>query len=192
MKLFKFLIILNACFFLAANGLAQYGSPDEVIGEQEKNPKLKRDPDSKLFFSPRFGLAFRGDEIYLEAAPIVGYKIIPRFWLGAGPEYIYFQSGSDHTSIYGATSFAYFAILDNIQEVTDLGIGSIFLYLENDILSIQPYGQERDWYDLVLGGMGLRIPIGSRMGISIIAMWGLNKSAELLYSNPEIRIMYDF
>jgi hypothetical protein len=192
MNLLKFLMILLTCFFLYTSGSAQYDNPGETTGEQKKDSSHKRDPDSKLFFSPRFGLSFRSTEIYLEAAPVVGYKIIPRFWLGAGPEYIYYQSGSYRTSIYGATSFAYFAILDNIQEVTNLGIGSVFLYLENEILSIQPYEKDRAWYDIVLGGMGIRIPIGSRMGISIIAMWGLNKSAELLYSNPEIRIMYDF
>lgn len=192
MKLLKYLIIPLVCFCVAAPVLAQYDYPGEAGKEEKVKKKLKPEISSRIFFSPRLGFSAWENTAYFEIAPIVGYKFTTRFWLGTGPEYMYLKSGTYKTHIYGLTSFGYFAFLDNIDEVVNLGIRSVFLYLENEILSIQPPGTSREWYDLVLGGVGIRMPIGESMGISIIAVWGLNRATELLYSNPEIRIMYDF
>jgi len=192
MKMLKYLFILGITVSLAGTLCAQYDYPGSSTDDEQEKKTRKSGFSSKLFFSPRFGFSVWENSAYIEVAPIVGYKLTKRFWLGAGPEYLYFKSGDYKTSVYGLTSFAYFAVLDNIQEVANLGISSIFLYLENEILSIQPQNESRAWYDLVLGGAGIRMPIGNQMGISLIVLWGLNPATELLYSNPEIRIMYDF
>jgi hypothetical protein len=114
---------------------------------------------------------------------------------------MYIKQYDYSSSVYGFKTFAYFAILDNINEMTNLGIGSIFLYTENEVLSIRPpeysslgyyYAGDRNWYDILLAGGGIRVPLGSRAGFSLIALWGLTPSAEILYSNPEIRLSFDF
>ena len=194
MKMLKYLLILSIINFLADDALAQYDYPGALTEEEKEKNTRKSGHTPNLFLSPRLGFSVWNDYAYVEVAPIVGYKLTKRFWLGAGPEYLYVKSGNYKSHVYGLNSFAYFAVLDNIQEVANLGISSIFLYVENELLSIKPFDETRGWYDLVLGGIGIRIPIGDRMGISIIALWGLNPATELLYSNsnPEIRIMYDF
>jgi hypothetical protein len=157
----------------------------------KKKERTKDDKGSKVFFSPRLGFSAWSSSMYFQVAPIFGYKFTSRFWLGAGPEYIYLKEESLQAHIYGGTSFAYLTILDNIDEVIPLGIGSLFLYLENEVLSIKPISGERKWHDLLLGGVGIRMPLRNRMGFSLIVVWGLNNASNMLYNSPEVRFMYD-
>ena len=201
MKLVHKFILMFTFVVICIGVSAQYDYPGENVQEHKARKKL-RSEDSRLFFGGNFGLMFGRQYGYVEISPYVGYKITPRLWAGGGPKYMYFKQGSLKTSIYGINSFASFAILDKINETTNLGIGSVFLYLENEVLSIEPiyydlvsgyyYYDPRAWYDILLGGVGIRIPLGRTGGFSIIALWGLTDSAELLYSNPEIRITFDF
>jgi hypothetical protein len=196
---------------------AQYENPDDVVIEENNKEKVKEserqnsdnerksgllDEESRIFFGGNIGLSF-GTYTYIEVAPIVGYKFTKRLWGGIGPEYIYSKNTDINLqmSIYGLRSFASFAVLDNIDEVINLNIGSVFLYLENEVLNMRPlyidnfgyyYLGDRGWYDILLGGVGIRMPIGNRSGISVIVLWGLTPSAEMLYSNPEIRLSIDF
>lgn len=197
-KFIILLLLLSGCF---KSVTAQYEYPDEET-ENGKNKKSIRTEDSKVFFGGNIGLSFWSDYVYVELSPLVGYKITPRFWAGGGPKYMFIKQSTFYkSSIYGIKTFASFAILDKINETTNLGIGSIFVYAENELLSIEPlyidnygnfYTGARDWYDIVLAGLGIRIPIGDRLGFSLIALWGLTESAQLLYSNPEIRLSFDF
>lgn len=198
-KLIILLLLLSGCFKSVS---AQYEYPGEE-SENGKNKKSRRMEDSRIFFGGNIGLSFWTDYAYIELSPLVGYKITHRFWAGGGPKYMYIkQSTFYQSSIYGIKTFASFAILDKINEVTNLGLGSISLYAENELLSIEPlyfnsstytyYTGERDWYDILLAGFSLRFPLGDRLGFSIIVLWGLTDSADLLYSNPEIRLSVDF
>ncbi len=192
------LLLLSGCFKTVTG---QYEYPGENT-ENGKNKKSKNQNDAKIFFGGNIGLSFWTDYAYIELSPLVGYKITPRFWAGGGPKYMYIkQSNYYQSSIYGIKTFASFALLDKINEVTNIGLGSILLYAENELLSIEPlyynsstgyYKGTRDWYDIVLAGFGFRFPLGERLGFTIIALWGLTESAELLYSNPEIRLSIDF
>jgi hypothetical protein len=215
MKYYLILIFLTALAF-GNNLQAQYENPEEVVSEEKEKKKnidnenqpaeKKRNSglwseESKFFFGGNIGLSF-GTYTYIEVAPIVGYKFTKRLWAGLGPEYIYSREKDLNLemSIYGLRSFASFAVLDNINEVINLNIGSIFLYVENELLNMRPlqydlagyyYLGDRGWYDILLAGVGMRMPIGNRSGISIIVLWGLTESAEMLYSNPEIRLSID-
>lgn len=191
MKFARYIIFSSFILFMSVATHAQYDNPDTPAGP-ETGKREKKEINSKFFMSPRLGFSAWNDNAYFEIAPIGGYKFTSRFWLGAGPSYMFLKYGRDQTHIYGLTSFAYFAVLDKIDEVVNLGIGSIFVYLEDQVLSIKPYPEQRGWYNLILGGAGIRMPIGRGMGISIMALWGLNDASSMLYSNPEIRIMYDF
>jgi hypothetical protein len=202
---------------LTTHGLrAQYENPDETKTEEndlkkkkDKSPETTEDEkksgvlgeESRIFFGGNIGLSF-GTYTYIEIAPIIGYKFTKRFWGGIGPEYIYSKNMDLDLamSIYGLRTFASFAVLDNIDEVINLNIGSIFLYAENEVLNMRPlyyditgyyYLGDRGWYDILLAGVGMRMPMGSRSGLSIIVLWGLTESADMLYSNPEIRLSID-
>jgi len=201
MKFSNLILIL----FLLISNLNTIVGQYEYPGEETKEPKKRKTSrleDPKLFFGGNIGLSFWSEYIYIELSPLVGYKLTPRFWIGAGPKYMYIkQSTYYQSSIYGCKTFASFAILDKINEITNIGLGSVFLYTENEILSIEPlyynpiagyYKGDRDWYDILLAGIGLRFPLGDRLGLSVIALWGLTESAQLLYSNPEIRISIDY
>jgi hypothetical protein len=181
--------------------LGQYEYP----GEETKEPKRKtsKTDESKIFFGGNFGLSLWGEYVYVELSPLIGYKITRRLWAGAGPKYMFIKQSSYYqSSIYGIKTFGSFAVLDKINEVTNIGIGSIFLYTENEILSIEPllynspisgyYKGARDWYDILMAGVGFRFPLGQRLGLSVIVLWGLTESAQLLYSNPEIRLSIDY
>ncbi len=201
MKISKYLILLLLFFGCFKSVTGQYEYPGEKT-EERKNKKSKNQNDSKIFFGGNIGLSFWTDYAYIELSPLVGYKITPRLWAGGGPKYMFIKQSSFYqSSIYGIKTFASFALLDKINEVTNIGLGSILLYAENELLSIEPlyynsslgyYKGSRNWYDIVLAGFGFRFPLGDRLGLTIMALWGLTESAELLYSNPEIRLSIDF
>jgi hypothetical protein len=178
---------------------AQYEYPEsgEVKNSQEHKQKKDRsseglDKESRVFYGGNVGVSF-GTITYIELAPTIGYKFTERLWSGIGPEYLYFGSKDldYHTNIYGFRNFASFAVLKDIDKVINLNIGSIFLYAENEVLNIKLDKVNRNWYDLLLGGFGVRMPIGNRSGFSILVLFRLNESAALLYSNPEIRLSID-
>lgn len=201
------LILITGSILTGINSInAQYDYPDITDPEDKQKPKKEKeerslDEESRVFYGGNLGLSF-GSYTYIQLAPTIGYKFTPRFWAGIGPEYLYFswRDLNFKSSMYGFRNFASFAILKDINEVIDLNIGSIFLYAENEVLSIRPlytdttgtyYQGSRSWYDIILGGFGIRMPLGNRSGISLIVLWGLNRNAQMLYSNPEIRFSVD-
>lgn len=202
MKSFKYLIIIIPLFLLSSIIKAQYENPDGEGNENQKEQKRSKYQESKFFFGGNLGLSF-GTYTYIEIAPLAGYKITPRLWAGLGPKYMYLkQKNYYETSIYGLKTFATFTIFKNISETININIGDIFVHIENEILSLEEiyfdpinyayFKGNRNWHNIILAGGGMRFPLGMRGGISIYALWGFTKDAELLYSNPEIRIGFDF
>lgn len=204
MKIIKFNLIVFFFIlrFIAAN--AQYDYPGDEPVNQNKEQKVRKSAfengESRVFFGGNLGLSF-GAYTYIELAPTIGYKFTPRFRAGIGPEYLFFKWREINykSSIYGFRNFASFSILKDINEVINLNISDIFLYGENEVLNISvdtdsssAVAFERGWYDLLLGGFGVRMPIGSSAGVSLLILWGLNPNAQILYSNPEIRFSVDF
>jgi hypothetical protein len=206
MKILKLILIATFILLGIVRLNAQYDYPgvDDSEGKQ-KQKKEKKDSgiqkESRFFFGGNLGLSF-GSYTYIQIAPTIGYKVTPRFWAGIGPEYLYINwKDIDYkSSIYGFRNFASFSILKDINEVININISNIFLYTENEVLNIQTfepdsaghyYPSGRNWYDILLGGIGVRMPLGDRSGISLIVLWGLNRNAQMLYSNPEIRFSLD-
>lgn len=203
MKSIKYLVALFLFLLINSCLLAQYDYPGE--SEEEENPKEQkrsRYQESKFFFGGNLGLSF-GSYTYIELAPLAGYKITPRLWAGLGPKYMYLKQRDYYeTSIYGMKAFATFTVFKDLSETLNIGIGDIFIHVENEVLSLEQiyfdpnnlvyYKGERNWHNIPLVGGGMRFPIGQRAGFSIYILWALSNSAELLYSNPEMRISFDF
>jgi hypothetical protein len=206
MKILKLILISGTILISISRINAQYEYPGVVDSsvEQKQNKQNKSkatDEASRIFFGGNLGLSF-GSYTYIQLAPTIGYKFTPRFWSGIGPEYMYisWREINYKSSIYGFRNFASFSIFKDINEVIHLNISNVFLYAENEVLNIQTfdtdtlghyYPLDRNWYDILLGGVGVRMPIGDKAGISLIVMWGLNRNAQMLYSNPEIRFSLD-
>ncbi|MGD2035520.1 MAG: hypothetical protein PVF73_10720 [Bacteroidales bacterium] len=210
MKIKKYIILMTlavTCF----SAMAQYEYPGETEESNKENGKKKGwYRDSKLFFGGNLGLSF-GSYTYIEVAPIVGYRLTPRLSLGLGPKYMYIKERSYYeTSVYGLKTFALFAIFKDINETINIGIGDVFVYLENETLNVEPlyqqltyypgypypyityYKEPRTWVNVTLVGGGLRFPLGQRAGFSIMILWDVTQNSDYRYSNPEVRISVDF
>ncbi len=200
MKISKYLfliLLLSACFQFV---IGQYEYPGEKP-DSKKGKNGKNLSESRLFFGGNIGLSFWNQYAYVELSPLVGYKITPRFWAGGGPKYMYLKITTYNGHYYGIKTFAQYAVLNNINEVLSIGIGSILLYVEDEILSTDLYLDraggyyyqgDRIWHNIPFAGFGLRFPMGERAGITLFVLWGLSDYAEVLYNNPEIRLSIDF
>ena len=114
---------------------------------------------------------------------------------------MYLKIGTYNGHYYGIKTFAQYALLDNINETLSIGIGSVLLYVEDEILSTDLYLDRnggyyyqgaRIWHNIPFAGFGLRFPMGERAGITLFVLWGLSDYADVLYNNPEIRLSVDF
>lgn len=202
MKIHKYLFGFILLLILSSHLAAQYDYPGESEEETQKEQKRSKYQESKFFFGGNLGLSF-GTYTYIEIAPLAGYKISPRLWAGLGPKYMYMKQADYYeTSIYGVKLFATFTLFKDLKETINIGIGDIFVHIENEMLNFEQiyfdpvnavyYKGPRDWYDILLVGGGMRFPLGMRSGFSIFVLWGVTESADLLYSNPEIRLGFDF
>jgi len=187
MKLFKIIIILNILLSSSCTAYCQYEYP----GGNDEKEKKERSLNDKIFFSPNFGFAFWDKYAYAELSPLIGYKVTPRFWAGAGPKYLYYRLDTTTAHIYGPKFFTSFAVIDNISEKINIGVNSLFLYSEMELLSIGNREVKREWYNFILAGFGVRFPLGERSGVSLMVLWGLTEPTRNFYNNPEIRFSFD-
>ena len=154
----------------------------------------------RLFFGGNFGLQF-GSITDIEVAPVVGFWVLPRVAVAAGPDYRFYSFYKNKTQIWGGKAYAEFTLLRNINSVIPIGANTdIIAHVEDQLLSLEssffkdpPYTSKRFYANTVLAGGGLSQQIGRRSALNILVMWALNEQANLgLYSNPEIRMSFTF
>jgi len=158
----------------------------------------------RLFFGGDLGLSF-GTTTYIHLAPIVGYRFTDRLAAGLGPIYIFEKSNYYHykTSTYGAKAIMSFAVIKNVDEYLNIGVGNILLHAENEIINVQLMDydptsgmiyarDERFWIDNLLLGGGLNFPFGGNAGIDIYILWDITQNDYSPYSNPVIRLGFYF
>ncbi len=161
----------------------------------------------RFFLGGNFGLQF-GTVTLLEVSPQLGYYITPRLAAGAGIRYEFYKDSREYfpfvpyqTHIYGGSIFGRYTLIKNLRETIGLNLDSqIFAQTEYEILSLErkyfeaiPSGLEgRFPLHSVLVGGGLFQPIGRKSGIVLMALWNLNQTANSPYSNPIVRIGFNF
>jgi hypothetical protein len=158
----------------------------------------------RFFFGGDLGLSF-GTNTYINLAPIVGYRITNRLSAGLGPIYIFekYKYYDLQTSTYGGKALLSFAVIRNVYEYVNIGIGSILLHAENELINLQKVEydptfnkiyalNERLWIDNLLAGIGLNFPFSDRAGINIYALWDVTQNDYSPYSNPVIRLGFYF
>ena len=143
-------------------------SPDPV---PQPTPAPETTPKSpvlhRFFFGGGVGASF-GDVDYIEVAPLVGFKVLPRFDLGVQPFYRWIDDGryspSVTTSDYGATLFARVRVWAG-------------LFVEGDYqFTSYEYpnpggGTTRDTYNTFLAGGGYAFPVASHVGLYVSALY---------------------
>jgi hypothetical protein len=160
----------------------------------EKPPLRER-----MFFGGTFGLQF-GTVTNIEVSPIVGLWVLPRLSVAAGPSFTYYKYYEDETTMYGGKAYAQFVLLQDLNNILPVGLHTgIFIHLEDDFLNLEsaywqtpPYSSERFNVNTVLFGGGLSQQMGRRSFMNIMILWAIQNSGYPIYSNPELRISFNF
>ncbi len=160
----------------------------------------------RIFFGGNFGLSI-GNTTSIIVSPLAGYRVTPKLSVGTGIRYEYYKSNYNgyvpyDTHIYGGSVFSRYMLVPDISEA--IGIGGlnsgIFLQGEYELLSLESQyfdhrnlsaGKRFVQHSVLVGG-GLYQPIGPRSGLVLTVLWNLNESYNSLYSNPVIRIGFNF
>ncbi len=156
----------------------------------EKKYKL----NDRLVFGGNFGFQF-GSVTQVDISPLAGYKITPKYIAGIGLTYQYFKDnqgtyGNVETNIYGGRIFMKYAFIPQAfvqSEYEVLSLESRYF----DILKIHADKQRFLLHSLLVGG-GLKQSIGERSAVNLTILFNLIESANNPYSNPVIRIGFDF
>ena len=185
----KYLGIITIALLLMS---VQSASAQKV---RSKAPPIKE----RLFYGGSFGLQL-GTITDIEASPILGFWILPRLAVAAGPNYRFYKDALGRTDIYGGRGYSQFVVIKDINSIVPVGINmGIFLHAEDEFLSLEsafwqnpPLTSERFTVNTLLAGAGISQPIGRRSAINMMVLWALNDSVYDLYSNPEIRVSFTF
>ena len=178
-------------------------SAGSLKAQQEESPSFI----DRFFLGGNFGLQM-GTITNIEISPVVGYHITPRLAGGLGIRYEYYKDSRTiqpykpfETNIFGGSIFTRFMVIQDINEIIGLGINSgIFAHVEYEILSLEKKYFEipatladgRFYLHSVLAGGGLYQPVGRRSALTMMVLWDLNQTASSPYSNPIIRIGFNF
>jgi hypothetical protein len=193
------LLIILLAFLSFSKICGQKGKEEQYPYDQETKqgpPPFKE----RLFFGGYFGLQF-GSVTDIQIAPIVGYWLLPRLAVAIGPDYRYYKYQDIATTIYGVKAYLQLVIVQDLNSVIPAGVHTgIFFHLENELLNLdsyywkypQPYTSDRFWVDTFLAGGGISQQLGRRSSVNFMVLWTLNKPDYTLYSNPEIRVSFNF
>ena len=158
---------------------------------REQKPPLRE----RMFFGGGLGLQF-GTYTDIQVTPIVGLWVRPRIAIAAGPNFRYYKYQGYESTMYGGNAYVQFVPVQDINNAIPIGLHmGIFLHLVDDLLNFDdPYvDNARVTVNTVLGGFGIRQMLGTRSSLNLMFLWAFNESPLYdLYSNPEIRISFNF
>jgi hypothetical protein len=162
---------------------------------REQKPPLRE----RMFFGGNFGLQF-GTITNIQIAPIVGVWVLPRVAIAGGPEFTYYKDRYYQTNIYGGKVYTEFLLLKDLNNIFPVGVHTgIFLHLEDEFLNLEsalwknsPDLKGRFYLNTVLFGGGISQQIGARSSMNFTLLWTLTPSVYTIYSNPEIRVSFNF
>lgn len=165
-------------------------------GNNDATPPVK----DRLFYGGSFGLMF-GTITDIQVSPVIGFWVLPRVAVAAGPTYRYYKDQIDRTALYGGRSYIQFVVIQDLNSMLPVGVHTgIFFHVEDELLSLKtsfwknppPYKTNRFYVNTVLAGVGISQQIGRRSSLNFMVLWPLNESLYEIYSKPEIRISFIF
>lgn len=171
----------------------------DVSSAQELSRKSAPPVRERIFYGGNFGLQF-GTVSDIELAPVVGFWVLPRVAVAAGPDYRFYKFYKEKTHIYGGKAYLELTLLRNINSVIPIGANTdIILHGEDQLLSLEssffkfpPYASKRFNMNSVLAGGGISQWLGKRSSLNILVLWAITPDDYDIYSNPEIRISFFF
>ncbi len=150
--------------------------------QPQKSPGF--DPE-KISFGGNFGLGF-GDVTYINASPLIGYRLTEKFTPGVGLIYQYtkfsprvFGVGFE-TSVVGASLYGRYKILDSfyaLGEYQSLRLG-VFDPIENRKITVPA--------EVLLIGGGYLSPLGARSYFNVSILFDVIEDINSPYRNPII------
>ena len=189
MKRILFLLcIISSLIFCPYSGYSQ----------KEQKPPLSE----RLFFGGNFSLQF-GTVTFIELSPSIGYKLTKKLSMAGGPIYMYYNDKSYtpdfNTNIFGSHVYSRLLLFEPSEETAPLNFGgSLFAQVEYEWLSMENklrFGYNAngrfDLHSIYVGG-GLQFPLGVRANIFVMLLYNLNDSPYSIYSNPIIRMGFNF
>ena len=191
--------ILLTCIFVSISFsiLSAQKTNEEIYpyDQKEQAPPAKE----RLFYGGSFGLMF-GSVTDIKVSPVVGFWVLPRIAVAAGPTYMYYKDLMGKTSVYGGRGYMQFVVIQDLSRlIPGSGHTGLFLHVEDELLSLKanfwkyPYNPRgRFFVNTVLAGGGLSQQIGRRASVNFMVLWPLNEPIYDLYSKPEIRVSFTF
>jgi len=176
--------------------LLLFSSLSVVSGQRTRQqaPPLRE----RLFFGGSLGLQI-GTVTNIEVSPVIGLWVLPRVAVAVGPEYMYYQDPYYSTSIFGGKAYTELVLLQDLNSVIPVGIHmGIFLHGEFESLSLESevwntaYSSGRFMLNTALAGGGISQQLGPRSSLNFLVLWVISGSDYGFYSNPEIRISFNF
>ena len=176
MKKIILVLVVFACSYtqgMKAQGPAKNPSPPESAFQW-----------NRVFWGGNLGAQF-GSVTALNISPLIGYKITERVQVGVGATYLYFnyQMYNFSSTMYGGSVFGRIFVLENV-----------FLHAEYEVLNIDSYdfpGMRTNIENEYIG-VGFRQPFGERSSYTIMVLWNANETKYSPYSNPVIRLGFNF
>jgi hypothetical protein len=139
----------------------------------------KPDILDKIYYGGNLGMNFGKGYAFLEASPLIGYRITDKFSAGLTGTYMYYNFTTVYgenisDNIYGAGVFARYFVLQNV-----------FAHVETKFLNGMWADGERSTIYPVLAGAGYRSKMGSRGSVFIMVLYDLNYDpARSLFPSP--------
>jgi hypothetical protein len=193
-------LLINILVFISFSMISGQEAREEHLpfdqNDKDQAPPFK----DRLFFGGNFGLMF-GTITDIQVSPVVGYWLLPRVAVAAGPDYRYFKEMDVATSLYGGKAYVQLVVIQDLNSFIPMGVHTgIFLHVENELLSLKssfwkyplPYTTDRFYVNTVLAGGGISQQIGRRSSLNFMILWPLNDSNYSIYSKPEIRVSFSF
>ena len=203
MKILKpILIILMMFCCLAPNLYSQ--AFDNQIDEPAEIRKPRPAWRERVFFGGIFALQF-GTVTAIEVSPLVGYKLTNHLSVAGGIKYEYLSdkrfSPPYSTHIYGLRTFVRLYLIRNMGDFLGGGLAMGFylqaeyegLSLERQYFDYPNYPDDgRFWLHSPLIGGGISVPTGPYGSFNFSVLYNLNETYNSIYSNPVIRIGFNF
>ncbi len=139
---------------------------------------------------------------HFEAAPLAGYRIIPRWHAGIGGKYLYYNDkrfGSVFNAhIFGPWAFTDFVAIRDLESFLPFRFidGALFLHGEVNMFSLPVkhfdtrgdyIGQDRFFRPTWMTGVGLSRQAGHKNYFHVLLMFDVSGHSNKIYSNPVVR-----
>jgi hypothetical protein len=129
----------------------------EKAESEDENTIITTNPpaaENRWYYGGNIGFSFWSDYTYLGIYPLAGYKITPKFSVGAkvGYSYINYKDIDFSTNNYGGSVFTRYRIIPQIFMHAEF----VYFSFEHRTFSIinRQYGSERVWVPFLLLGGG--------------------------------------